>query len=47
MPFRWTFYIDKDGRIAYVDKEVKTDQHGSHMVEKLRELGVKEMAKKD
>ncbi|MGV3774789.1 MAG: peroxiredoxin [Verrucomicrobiales bacterium] len=42
VPFRWTFYIDKNGRIAYIDKDVKTDQHGSHMIQKLKELGVKE-----
>jgi peroxiredoxin Q/BCP len=37
---RWTFYIDKNGKIAYVDKEVKVDTAGSDIAAKLAELGV-------
>jgi peroxiredoxin Q/BCP len=39
---RWTFYIGKDGKIAFIDKEVKTGAHGSDVAAKLKELGVAE-----
>jgi peroxiredoxin Q/BCP len=42
VPFRWTFYIGKDGKIQHIDKEVKTGSHGADMAAKLRELGVPE-----
>jgi peroxiredoxin Q/BCP len=37
---RWTFYIDKDGHIAAVDKTVKAATSGEDMVAKLAELKV-------
>jgi thioredoxin-dependent peroxiredoxin len=37
---RWTFYIGKDGRILYVDKDVKPDSAGEDVARKLAELGV-------
>lgn len=37
---RWTFYIDKDGKILYVDKNVNTAEHGKDIAKKLDELGV-------
>ena len=37
---RWTFYIDKDGRIAAIDKAVKAATAGEDMVAKLAELKV-------
>jgi len=37
---RWTFYIGKDGRILFVDKEVKVDTAGGDIAAKLAELGV-------
>ena len=37
---RWTFYIGKDGRILFVDKEVKVDTAGADIAAKLGELGV-------
>ena len=40
MANRWTFYIDKDGRIAAVDKAVKAATSGEDMVAKLAELKV-------
>ena len=40
MPFRWTFYIGKDGKILHVDKNVKAGSHGNDIVAKLKELGV-------
>ena len=40
-PERWTFYIDAEGKIAFVDKKVKAGAHGGDIVKKLEELGVK------
>jgi peroxiredoxin Q/BCP len=37
---RVTFYIDKEGRIAHVDAEVKVDQHGEDVVKKLEDLDI-------
>jgi peroxiredoxin Q/BCP len=37
---RWTFYIGKDGRIAYIDKAVKTATAGADVAARLAELGV-------
>jgi peroxiredoxin Q/BCP len=37
---RWTFYIDKDGKIAYIEKSVRADTSASDMVAKLAELKV-------
>ena len=40
MASRWTFYIGKDGRIAYIDKAVKVSSAGQDIATKLGELGV-------
>ena len=39
---RWTFYIDKEGVIKHIDKEVgKTiKEHGKEIAKKLEELGI-------
>lgn len=37
---RWTFYIDKAGRIAYVDKNVDVDKAGTDTAARLAALGV-------
>lgn len=37
---RWTFYIDRDGRIAAIDKAVKAATSGEDMVARLAELKV-------
>ena len=37
---RWTFYIGKDGKILFVDKDVKVDTAGADVAAKLAELGV-------
>lgn len=42
VPERWTFYIDKDGVIRAIDKNVKTGQHGADVVVKLKNLGIAE-----
>ena len=40
LPFRWTFYIGKDGKILFIDKKVKAGSHGADIAKKLAELGV-------
>ena len=42
VPFRWTFFIGKDGTILHIDKKVKTASHGADCAKKLKELGVGE-----
>ena len=37
---RWTFYIDRDGRIAYIDKNVRPATSAEDMIAKLGELKV-------
>jgi thioredoxin-dependent peroxiredoxin len=37
---RWTFYVDKDGKIAAIDKEVKAATSAEDMLAKLEELKV-------
>jgi imidazolonepropionase-like amidohydrolase len=37
---RWTFYVGKDGKILFVDKEIKVDTAGADIVAKLAELGI-------
>ena len=40
MASRWTYYIGKDGKIAHIEKEVKTKEHASQISAKLKDLGV-------
>ncbi len=37
---RWTFYIDRDGKIAEIDKDVKVSTAGADVATKLATLGV-------
>jgi thioredoxin-dependent peroxiredoxin len=37
---RWTFYIDADGKIAYIDKNVSVAKAGADTAERLTALGV-------
>lgn len=37
---RWTFYIGKDGKILFVDTQVKVDSAGADIAAKLAELGI-------
>ena len=39
---RWTFYIGRDGKILYIDKDVKPATHADDVAKKLKELGVPE-----
>jgi peroxiredoxin Q/BCP len=43
---RWTFYIGKDGKVLFVDKDVKVDTAGADVAAKLAELGVARSRKK-
>ena len=40
-PQRWTFFIDIDGNISYIDKKVSVTTHGADIAKKLESLGVK------
>ena len=40
---RWTFYIGPDGKILYIDKQVKPATSGEDVVAKLKELKVPEV----
>ena len=42
---RWTFYIGKDGRVLFVDKDVKVDSAGADVAAKLVELGIPKRTK--
>jgi peroxiredoxin Q/BCP len=42
---RWTFYIDPNGKILYIDKEVKPATSGEDMVAKLGELKIAKRGK--
>jgi peroxiredoxin Q/BCP len=37
---RWTFYIDKDGIIRAIDKQVKVDNAGADVAAKLKQLNL-------
>lgn len=37
---RWTFYIDKEGKIAYIDKDVSVVKAGADTAARLTALGV-------
>jgi peroxiredoxin Q/BCP len=37
---RWTFYIGTDGKVLYVDREVKTETAGPDVAARLKELKV-------
>jgi peroxiredoxin Q/BCP len=36
---RWTFYIDPDGLIRHIDKNVRVESAGQDIARKLEELG--------
>ena len=39
-PQRWTFYIDGEGKIAYIDKDVNPSTAGADVVARLTALNV-------
>jgi peroxiredoxin Q/BCP len=40
LPFRWTYYVGPDGKILYIDKEVKPATAGVDVAARLKALGV-------
>ncbi len=40
MSNRWTFYIDKEGKIAFIDQDVKVQGYGETIVNKLKSMAV-------
>ncbi len=40
VPERWTFYIDKDGVIKKIDKEIQTKEAAKEVAEQIKELGL-------
>ena len=40
LPYRWTFYIGKDGKILKIDKKVRAGQDGANAAKTLKEMGV-------
>jgi peroxiredoxin len=36
---RWTFYVGPDGKIQFIDKEVKVDSAGADIAARLAALG--------
>jgi thioredoxin-dependent peroxiredoxin len=47
LPFRWTFYIGKDGKVLFIDREVKANSHGTAVAAKLEELKIPRRKKTD
>ncbi len=43
VPFRWTFYIGTDGKILFVDREVKPASAGDDVAARLEALGVEKV----
>lgn len=41
LPARWTFFIDGNGRIAAVDRNVSPTSHGADIIVRLAELGLR------
>jgi thioredoxin-dependent peroxiredoxin len=37
---RWTFFIDKNGKIAAIDQQVKPENYGATVAEKLKDLKI-------
>jgi len=37
---RWTFYIGRDGRILYIDKDVSPSTAGADVAARLKALGI-------
>jgi peroxiredoxin Q/BCP len=40
-PERWTFYIGVDGKILYVDRQVRAQSAGEDVVRRLKQLNVR------
>lgn len=40
MANRWTYFIDKNGKVSAVEQKVNVENHGKDIAAKLNELGV-------
>ncbi len=40
VPFRWTIFVGKDGKILHIEKKVNAGDHGSQIATQLKKLGV-------
>ena len=40
LPHRWTYYIDPEGKILHIDKQVKPQSAGADIAASLKKLGV-------
>ncbi len=40
VPFRYTYYIGKDGKLLFIDQAVKPASAGADVAKKLDELGI-------
>jgi len=47
VPYRWTFYVGKDGKILKVDKKIKVVSAGSDVAKTFEELGIKKRSTLD
>lgn len=45
-PSHWTVYVSKEGKIAFINKEVKAASHADAIIKKLAELKVEKSEKK-
>ena len=41
-PSRWTYYVGKDGKVQFIDKDVDARTHATAIKAKLTQLGVSE-----
>ena len=40
VPERWTFYIGKDGKILFIDRQVRAQSAGEDVAKRLKELNL-------
>jgi peroxiredoxin Q/BCP len=45
LPARMTFFIDRNGRIAHIDREVSPTSHGNDILQRARALGLSPIAR--
>ena len=45
LPHRWTYYVDAEGKILYIDRSVNTHSAGADVAARLKRLGVPVLSK--
>ena len=45
LPHRWTYYVDAEGKILYIDRSVNTHSAGADVAARLKRLGVPALSK--